>query len=139
MAGGTGELVIGDVDPAHYIGELRHRSVPNMVSCRMSYWEVEMDAWGIGSITMGYTDMTVMDSDASPFVVTSDAIKSSQRLLEPWKSFQSRLSTRRISLIASLLVPIWTSFSVASLTLRPMLTMPVLISTCERLLLSLDV
>ena len=38
MAGGIGELAIGDDDPAHYIGELRQLSVPNMVSCRMSYW-----------------------------------------------------------------------------------------------------
>ena len=132
-------MAIGDDDPAHYIGELRQLSVPNMVSCRMSYWEVEMDAWSIGSITMGYTDMTEMDSDASPFVVTSGAIKSSQRVLEPWKPFQSRLSTKSISLIASLLAPIWTSLSLASLTFRPKLTMAFLTCTCERLLLSLVV
>ena len=62
----------------------------------MDYGEVKMDAWNTGGITMGYIDKTVMDSDTSPFVVPSDAIKSSQRLLEPWRSFQSCHSTRSI-------------------------------------------
>ena len=75
MAYGTGELAIGDVVSAHYAGELRYLSVLNMVSSRMGYWEVKMDAWNIGGIAMGYTDKTVMDSGTSIFAVPSDAIK----------------------------------------------------------------
>ena len=43
----------------------------------MGHWEVKLDAWNIGGITAGYNDMTVMDSDTSPSVVPSDAVKSS--------------------------------------------------------------
>ena len=83
MAYSTGELVIGDIDSAHYAGELRYLSVLNMVSSRMGHWEVKMDAWNIGGIAMGYTDKTVMDSGTSLFAVPSVTIKSSQGLLEP--------------------------------------------------------
>ena len=75
MAYGTGELAIGDVDSAHYAGELRYLSVLNMVSSRMGYWEVKMDAWNIGGIAIGNTNKTVMDSGTSLFAVPSDAIK----------------------------------------------------------------
>ena len=68
-------MVIGDVDSAHYAGELRYPSLLNIVSSRMGYWEVKMDAWNIGGIAMGYTDKTVIDSGASLFAVPSDAIK----------------------------------------------------------------
>ena len=73
--GGTGELVIGDVDPAHYTGEFRYLPVLNMVPGRMGYREIKMDAWNIGGIAIGYTDKTVMESGTSLFAVPSDAIK----------------------------------------------------------------
>ena len=50
--GGTGELVIGDVDPAHCTREFRYLPVLNMVPGRMGYREVKMDAWNIGGIVI---------------------------------------------------------------------------------------
>ena len=50
--GGTGELVIGGVDPAHYTGEFRYLPVQNMVPGRMGYWEVKMDEWNIGGVAI---------------------------------------------------------------------------------------
>ena len=56
MAYGTGELVIGDIDPARHAGEFRYLPVPNMVRSRMGYWEVKTDTWNTGGIAMGYID-----------------------------------------------------------------------------------
>ena len=90
--GGTGELVIGGVDPAHYTGEFRYLPVQNMVPGRMGYWEVKMYAWNIGGVAIGYTDKTAMDSGTSLLAVPSDAIKVLAKAVGAKEVLSSRIA-----------------------------------------------
>jgi hypothetical protein len=75
--GAAGELVLGGVDPAHYVGDFTYLPVQETAPGVKGYWEIKMDSFEInGQNMLSDTTKAIVDSGTSLLAVPSNAIKA---------------------------------------------------------------
>lgn len=73
--GAVGELVLGGVDPAHYIGDFDYHPVIETAPGKFGYWAIAMDDAKIGGKSVTTVRKAIVDSGTSLLAVPKDDLQ----------------------------------------------------------------